>query len=86
MHITNCFHKTLHLVNIVVTFRSGDSTERLMAFAEASTSGGREAKDAKASNAWRELSVEERLKHSLVKVGTINSLLHTAQFEIFLQR
>ena len=52
--------------------RSSDSTERLLAYAEREASlNGRDDKSSQSQNAWRDLSVEERLKHSLVKVGDV---------------
>ena len=61
------------LCNVHVLFcRSSDSTERLLAYAEREASlNGRDDKSSQSQNAWRDLSVEERLKHSLVKVGDV---------------
>ena len=57
----------LEICEDVLWNRSTDGTERLLAYAEAATAKGGNAKDSKEANAWRELSVEDRLKHSLVK-------------------
>jgi 5-methyltetrahydrofolate--homocysteine methyltransferase len=54
----------LELVEDVVLNRRPDSTERLLAFAE-QVKGSKP--DEKAIDEWRSASVEERLKHSLVK-------------------
>ncbi len=54
----------LELVEDVVLNRRPDATERLIAFAESVKGGGKAAvKD----EAWRQASVEERLKHALIK-------------------
>ncbi|MEI6033165.1 MAG: methionine synthase [Verrucomicrobiae bacterium] len=57
----------LHLVEDVIFNRRPDATERLVAFAETikSQSGGNVAPTADLS--WREGTVEERLKHALIK-------------------
>jgi 5-methyltetrahydrofolate--homocysteine methyltransferase len=54
----------LELVEDVVLNRRPDATERLIAFAESVKGAGKaEVKD----EAWRQTSVEERLKHALIK-------------------
>ena len=61
----------LEKVEDVLLNRRPDATERLVAFADAlkSESGGTKAANAEpeAAAAWRNASVEERLKHALVK-------------------
>lgn len=54
----------LELVEDVVLNRKPDATEKLLIYAEQVKSG---KPDEKTVDAWRGLSVEERLKHSLVK-------------------
>ncbi len=54
----------LELVEDVVLNRRPDATERLIAFAESVKGAG---KAAVRDEAWRQTSVEERLKHALIK-------------------
>ena len=52
-----------HVENVLLN-RRPDATERMLAFAETVTKGGK--KEQKADEAWRQQSVEERLKHALL--------------------
>src|SRR5881409_3340312 len=54
----------LELIENVVLNRRADATERLLAFAD---SVQRRAKSGAKEDSWREGSVEERLKHALIK-------------------
>jgi len=54
----------LHLVEDVVLNRRKDSTERLVKFAEGIKNEGKKEEKA---DAWRELNVIERIKHSLIR-------------------
>ncbi|MBS1538927.1 MAG: methionine synthase, partial [Bacteroidetes bacterium] len=57
----------LELVEDVILNRRQDSTERLVEYAENLKAKGKTAVTAKEAEAWRNESVQERLKHSLVK-------------------
>lgn len=57
----------LELVEDVILNRRQDSTERLVEYAESLKAKGKTAVTAKEAEAWRNESVQERLKHSLVK-------------------
>ena len=58
----------LVLVEDVILNRRPDATERLVDHAEAlKAAGGGAVKEAKVELAWRSTSVEERLKHALIK-------------------
>lgn len=57
----------LELVEDVILNRRADSTERLVEYAEQLKLKGKTAVTAKEAEAWRSESVQERLKHSLVK-------------------
>lgn len=57
----------LELVEDVILNRRADSTERLVEYAEQLKLKGKTAVTAKEAEAWRNESVQERLKHSLVK-------------------
>ncbi len=53
-------------VEDVILNRRPDSTERLLEIADRFKHGGRERSDARATAAWRDRPVEERLSHALV--------------------
>ena len=57
----------LEKVEDVLLNRRPDATERLVDFAEALKAAGGGAKEAKAEQAWRSGTVEERLQHALIK-------------------
>ncbi len=58
----------LTMVEDVILNRRPDATERLVDYAEAlKVAGGGAVKEAKIELAWRSTSVEERLKHALIK-------------------
>jgi 5-methyltetrahydrofolate--homocysteine methyltransferase len=54
----------LHLVEDVVLNRRKDSTERLVKFAEGIKNEGKKVEK---EDAWRQLNVNERIKHSLIR-------------------
>ncbi len=65
LQVYDAIPQPLHkLVEDVVLNRSADATEKLLAFAEDVKTG---KADEKPIDEWRNTSVEERLKHSLVK-------------------
>ena len=65
LQVYDAIPQPLHqLVEDVVLNRSADATEKLLAFAEDVKTG---KADEKPIDEWRSTSVEERLKHSLVK-------------------
>ena len=59
--------KLLELVEDVLLNRRPDGTERLVDYAEGLKNSGGGEKEAKVELAWRSTSVEERLKHALIK-------------------
>ncbi len=62
----------LGLIEDVLFDRRADATERLVAFADdlKARGGGKTAQAAQQDLSWREASVEERLKHALLKGNT----------------